>query len=121
MIAPLVIILIALSAMLGFLSLRRLEVARGVRYFDTERAVLDQHAEVIWAKLIHGGIPLSWRVYAGVILHDVTHLGVHSAVELVRAVERPLARLSYKMRVSAPKGGGAPVSNFLRTITPDKK
>ena len=121
MLAPLIIILVALSAMLGFLSLRRLEVARGMRYFDTERAVLDQHAEIMWMKLIHGGIPLSWRTYAGVILHDITHLGVHSAVELVRAVERPLARLSYKMRVSAPKGGGAPVSNFLRTITPEKK
>lgn len=121
MFAPLALLLIALSAMLAFVSMRRMEVARGVRFFEDKRAVLDAQAEVLWSRLVRGGVPLSWRRYVGVVLHDVTHLSIHGAVELVRAVERPLAKLSYKMRVSAPKSGGAPVSDFLRTITPEKK
>lgn len=121
MLAPLILLLIALSAMLGFLSLRRVEVARGVRYFDTGRTLLDSRAEELWVKLVTGGVPLSWRHFASVVLHDLGHLGVHTAVEVVRAMERPLAKLSYKMRVSAPKSGNAPVSDFLRTITPEKK
>ena len=103
------------------MSLRRYEYARGVRFFEERRAELDVRAEELWAALVTGGVPMSWRTYAQAVLHDITHLGVHSAVELVRAIERPLARLSYKMRVSAPKSGSAPVSSFLRTITPDKK
>lgn len=121
MVAPLVLMLIALSAIAGFLSMRRLELARGARFFEAERSVLDVRAEVLWTRLVEGGIPLSWRSYVRAVLHDLTHLVVHSAVEVVRAVERPLAKLSYKMRVSAPKSGSAPVSSFLRTITPEKK
>lgn len=121
MLIPLVILLVALSAMLGFLSLRRFEVARGERFFETHREVLDARAEVLWTSLVVGGIPLSWRRYATAFAHEASHALVHLAVEVVRAVERPLARLSYRMRVSAPKSGSTPVSDFLRIITPEKK
>lgn len=121
MLTPAILLVIALTAILGFLSLRRYEVAHGVRFLETQRSMLDMRAVTLWRMLVLGGIPLSWRTYVRSIVHDLTRLGVHSAVELVRAVERPLAKLSYKMRVSAPKSGSAPVSSFLRTITPDKK
>jgi hypothetical protein len=68
-----------------------------------------------------GGIPVSWRTYTRAIVHELTHFLVRVAVEVVRAIERPLAKLSYKMRVSAPKSGMAPVSEFLKTLTPEKK
>jgi ABC-type dipeptide/oligopeptide/nickel transport system permease subunit len=121
MLTPAILLAVALSAILGFISLRRAEEARGARYFEAERTILDERAAILWTALVLGGVPVSWRNYARAVLHDVTHLSVHSAVEAVRAVERPLAKLSYKMRVSAPKSGNAPVSNFLRTITPEKK
>lgn len=121
MIAPLWVILVALCAILGVLSVRRVEEARGVRYFDTARRSLDARAEVVWEALVLGGIPVSWRSYVRAALHDLTHLLVRIAVEVVRAIERPLARLSYKMRISAPKSGVAPVSEFLKILTPEKK
>ncbi len=121
MLTPAVLLLIALSAILGFFSLRRYETAHGIRFLNAQRSVLDERALELWRTMVLGGVPLSWRNYVKALIHSATHFGVQSAVEAVRALERPLARLSYKMRVSAPKGGGAPVSNFLRTITPEKK
>lgn len=121
MLTPAILLVIVLSAILGFVSLRRFEIARGVRYFEPQRALLDERATELWRAVVLGGMPLSWRNYIKAVLHDITHLGVYSAVQVVRAVERPLAKLSYKMRVSAPKSGVAPVSEFLKIITPEKK
>jgi hypothetical protein len=120
MTGPLLLIVLALLAALSFVSVRRFEAAKGTRFFDAQRAVLDTRAEEVWHALVTGGAPLAWRTYAQVTAHTVGHEVVRIAVEVVRAVERPLARLSYKMRVSAPKVGAAPVSDFLKTITPDK-
>lgn len=121
MIAPLTLILVALVAMLGLISVRRLELARGMRFFDTQRSVLDARAAELWEALVLGGLPVSWRAYVRAVFHDLGQVLVHTAVEVVRAVERPLAKLSYKMRVTAPKSGTKPVSDFLKTITPEKK
>jgi hypothetical protein len=121
MTGPLVLILVALMAMLTLISVRRYETAKGMRFFDSYRETFDVYAAQLWVGVVLGGIPVSWRTYARAVVHDVTHTGVRLAVEVIRAIERPLARLSYKMRVSAPKGAGAPVSDFLRTITPEKK
>lgn len=121
MIAPVVVMCIAASAMLAFVSVRRTEVARGERFFEAERALLDARVSELWTRAVRGGVPMSWRSFLRAVLHDATHLTVHAAVEGIRAVERPLARLSYKMRISAPKSGVAPVSEFLKVLTPDKK
>ena len=118
--APLLLIVVALLAALSFVSVRRFEVVKGSRFFETQRSVLDTRAEEVWQALVTGGAPQSWRTYVQATAHAVTHEVVRLAVEVVRAVERPLARLSYKMRVSAPKATTAPVSDFLKTITPDK-
>lgn len=120
MTSALVVIILALSAGLAFVSMRRFEESRGIRLFNERRVALDSYASSLWEALVLGGIPVAWRKHAALLIHGVTHEGVRQAVEVVRAVERPLARLSYKMRVSAPKGAGAPVSDFLKTITPDK-
>ncbi|MCL9971824.1 MAG: hypothetical protein NBV63_00210 [Candidatus Pacebacteria bacterium] len=121
MFAPLTLILSVLVVALAFMSVRRLEAARGIRFFEPQRRAFDVYAESVWAALVLGGIPVSWRTYVRAVIHDITHMLVRLMVEVIRAVERPLARLSYKMRVSAPKGTGAPVSEFLKILSPEKK
>lgn len=121
MLAPLVLIVVALTAILGVLWFRRIEETRGQRFFDEVRTTFDVWAADVWRVLVMGGIPMAWRSYVRAVVHDVTHLLVRVAVEVVRAIERPLAKLSYKMRVSAPKSGAAPVSEFLKILTPEKK
>lgn len=120
MIVPLSILLASLILALGFIMFRRWETARGVRMFDARRTALDQYAEELWSALVLGGLPVRWRQNAIAVTHRLGHGGVHMAVSALRAAERPLARLSYKMRVSAPKAGSAQVSKFLQTITPQK-
>ncbi len=103
-----------------FVTFRRFEVGRGVRFYEAERSRFDAYAEEFWSALVLGGVPLSWRQNTAVVVHRATHEGLHVLVALLRSIEAPLARLSYKMRVSAPKPAGTPVSDFLKTITPDK-
>ena len=110
--------LIALTA--AFVVFRVSESRFEKRAFNELRTRLDQHAEELYTALVMGGIPLSWRRFVVALVHEVGHELVHFMVSGLRAVERPLARLSYRLRVSAPKTGAAPVSEFLKTITPDR-
>ncbi len=114
--------LIALSLILAlsYIWIRRFETVRGVRYREEMRVRFDQRAEMLWTGLVEGGIPLEWRHYAKIAAHTTSHQAVRIAVETVRAIERPLARLSYKLRVTAPKGAGE-VSEFLKTLSPEKR
>jgi hypothetical protein len=120
MLASSIVLVVTLAAGLGYTWFRRVEEARGVRVYADTRAQLDIFAEELWRAAVLGGIPLSWRHRAQALAHEVGHEGVHMAVTLLRAIEAPLSRLSYRMRVSAPKTGAAPVSEFLKTITPDR-
>lgn len=111
----------AIMVGLIFLAGKAWEIRRGVRVYDSVRTMLDQYASEIYTALVTGGIPLRWRQSVTLFMHQSTHALVQAAVHGLRAVERPLARLSYRMRVSKPKAGGAEVSEFLKTITPDKQ
>lgn len=120
MITPALMLAATIVAAVLFVLFRVAESRRDVRFFNTTRTVLDAQAIEFWNALVTGGVPLAWREHAAVATHRVTQVAVHLAVAALRAAERPLARLSYKMRVSAPKAGGTQVSEFLKTITPDK-
>lgn len=119
MTAPLILLSVALLLGALFLAVRMVEVRRDIRFFDEQRTALDAHANELYAAVVMGGIPVRWRQYTAFLVHQITHEIVHLAVLSLRAIERPLARLSYRMRVSQPKTGGE-VSSFLKTITPDK-
>lgn len=121
MVWALSVILTALALGLLYVWLRRFETVRGGRFFEASRARFDARASALLEALVLGGIPVSWRKYVVALFHEVVHTMVRFAVDVIRAVERPLARLSYRLRVSAPKGSGVPVSEFLRTISPEKK
>lgn len=113
---------IAATLLIGlfFVSLRRYEATRGVRFFETARTDFDIWATKIFEHIIQGGVPVSWRSQFTAFLHAFTHTIVDIAVWLVRSLEHRLARFSYHLRVTAPKGS-AQVSEFLRTLTPDKR
>ncbi len=119
MIPPLV--LIGAAAVLGvlFFALRSVEERRGYRYFADQRKQLDAFVEEVWAAAVLGGVPISWRQQVRIAVHEIGHGIVQHAVYALRMIERPLSRLSYKMRVTAPKSGGSrEVSGFLKTLSP---
>ncbi len=109
----------SLSLLAAFSAFCVAEERVGRRLFAPTRERLDVYATELWQALVMGGVPMRWRQEVLRAAHTAVHTGVHVAVAALRAAERPLARLSYKMRVSAPKGNGKQVSEFLRTITPE--
>ncbi len=111
-------LIVAVSAILFVL--RHAEESRGQRFFADARSKLDQQTMNIYEGAVMGGVPHVWRDASVKFIHDVTHGAVQQAVKGLRSVERPLSRLSYKMRVSQPKATAGEVSEFLKTITPER-
>jgi hypothetical protein len=68
-----------------------------------------------------GSIPEKYRLAAVALLHSLAHDAVVFAVEALRSLERPLARLSLRLRQSAPRPSGKEPSPFLKTIAPEKR
>ena len=69
---------------------------------------------------VTGDIP---RKYQEAIVHfsyRLAHETIVFLVEGLRAIERPLSGLSYRLRRSVPAGNGKEPSAFLKTITPEK-
>ncbi len=121
MVVPAIVLGVGLVLALSFIVFRMWEVRSGVRIYNARRQRLDQWAERVYETMVLGGVPLSWRRYAVAVVHEISHEAVRLMVAIIRAVEKPLVRLSYRLRVSAPKTGAQPVSEFLRTIAPDKQ
>lgn len=118
---PAIVLAVGLVLTFSFILFRVWEVRRGVRIYNERRLLVDQWAERVFETLVLGGVPLSWRKYAVAVVHEISHEAVRLMVVIIRAAEKPLVRLSYRLRVSAPKTGAQPVSEFLRTIAPDKQ
>lgn len=116
-IAPLTLALFLIGA---FVLFRVHEEKRGARYFDAYRTHADELAAHIYRLLVMGQIPREWRT----TLMSVTTRGLHRlvvlTVELLRAIERPLTRLSHRMRTAVPAKSKENVSEFLKTLTPRK-
>lgn len=110
--------LILLGAFFGFLAWER---KRGVRLFDVYRSALDEKVLRSYHRLVVGEIPASWRRIAFDFLHKTAHKAVVVSVEVLRAVERPLSKLSHRMRTRPPSVEGKEVSAFLKNIAPEKK
>jgi hypothetical protein len=72
-------------------------------------------------KAVTGSLPTAWRHVLAVFLHDTTHRTVVFLVEALRAVERPLTRISFRMRIQKSSVGGKGISPFLKSIVPEKK
>ncbi|OGG43999.1 hypothetical protein A2841_03770 [Candidatus Kaiserbacteria bacterium RIFCSPHIGHO2_01_FULL_48_10] len=104
-----------------FVALHVWESKRQKRLFEHTRSVWDVRLMRLYHAAVSGNIPTEWRKTARVLLHTVTHSLVVFLVETLRAIERPLAQLSHRLRTHAPSGNGKEVSPFLKTLSPEKK
>ncbi len=97
------------------------ETSRSIRLFKETRAVWDVRVLSVYRAVVSGGIPTEWRMGARALLHAATHSLVVFLVESLHAIERPLIKLSHRLRTHTPSGNGKAVSPFLKTLTPEKK
>jgi hypothetical protein len=113
--------LLALILLVAFTVFRFYEQRTGVRHWAHARAVADDVVEKMYHAAVVGNIPAEYRTVIVHFLHTMAHDTVVFLVESLRSIERPLTRLSYRMRQSAPPPSGKEPSAFLKTITPEKK
>jgi hypothetical protein len=105
----------------GFWCFRLWEAKRGVRVWDTRRRALDAAVGNAYHALVAGDALAAHRLRIFALVHAITHRSLAWFVDILRAVERPLARVSYRMRMAPPKAPAREPSEFLKTITPEKK
>ncbi len=116
-----VLFFVSLALLIAFAALKAWEERRGVRFLEPMRASLDARLPGIYHAAVMGNLPTGWRHTVAVFAHDATHRGVVFLVETLRAVERPLTRISFRMRIQRPSANGKGISPFLKSIIPGKK
>jgi len=112
---------IAFILLAVFLAFRFWEERRGRRVWGAARDSADVVVVDMYSAAVMGNVPQKYRIALVALLHAIAHEAVVSAVRALQAVERPLARLSHRLRQSAPRGNGKEPSAFLKTITPEKR
>jgi hypothetical protein len=112
---------LSLILLLAFLALRFFEEKRGYRAWAGVRTKADRVVSDMYKAAVMGSIPVEYREAFARFLHSLAHDSLLFLVESLRAIERPLTRLSYRMRQSAPASTDKTPSEFLKTITPEKK
>lgn len=101
-----------------FIAFRMWEEKRGVRLFASSRTMLDHWVIDIYHGAVTGSIPRHYRMHLLVFLRTTLHRAVLLTVATLRAIERPLTRLSFRMRMASPGTAKKEVSSFLKTIVP---
>jgi hypothetical protein len=105
----------------GFLGFRLWEEKAGTRIFSRTREHADEVISNVYRGLVTRDIPTEWRRMLMALFHQLSHMLVVLTVQGLRAIERPLTRLSYRMRRGVPMANGKGPSEFLKTISPTKK
>lgn len=103
-----------------FVVFRVWEEKRGVRLWASLRKDADEQVVEAYRSAITGSIPQHYRIRFFAFLQHTVHECVLLLVATLRAVERPLTRISYRMRMSASNTNKKEVSPFLQTIVPEK-
>lgn len=115
-------LLASLVLLSGYVVYRLWEEKRGVKIWARARESADVFVSDTYRKAVTGNIPSDWRDAFLKFMHQLSHAAVVLTVEVLRAIERPLLRLSHRMRRGgAPTGTGKEPSEFLKTITPIPK
>lgn len=113
---------ISLALLVAYVLFRMGEEKRGVKLWAHARESADSAIEKAYHRAVMGNLPSNWRDAFLKFAHQLSHAGVVLTVEALRAIERPLLRLSHRMRRGgAPTATGKEPSEFLKTITPEKK
>ena len=114
--------LAGLVSLVGYSVFRFYEARRRERFFESSRKKLDSFSIELYRLAVFGELPAVYRVSLRNALHVVTHASVNRAVKLLRAVERPLSRLSYRLRITRMKDvEHRDPSPFLKNITGTKE
>ncbi len=112
--------LVAFILLAMFIAFRAWEEKRHVRVWGKARAAMDEKVTEFYQTAVTGSIPRHYRLRFLAFLHNATHEFVLLLVAALRAVERPLTRISYRMRMAASNPNKKEVSSFLKTIAPEK-
>ncbi len=113
---------ITLVLLIGYVLYRIGEEKRGIKLWAHARESADAEITSAYKNAVMGNLPSNWRNTFVLFARRVSHAAVVLAVEALRAVERELLKISHRMRRGgAPTGTGKEPSEFLKTITPDKK
>lgn len=103
-----------------FIILRVFEVRRGKRVFEHFRSHLDAFSTRLYRLFVFGEIPSTYRNFLSSTARSVFHQVVVLLVRLLRALERPLSRLNYRMRSTRGKDEQREPSPFLKDIGTSK-
>lgn len=111
---------VALILLGAFVIFRMWEEKRGIRMWSRAREGVDMQVVEVYRSAVTGSIPQKYRIQFFAFLQHTVHEFVLLLVATLRAVERPLTRISYRMRMSASNTKKKEVSPFLKTIAPEK-
>lgn len=111
---------ISLFLLIAFIAFRFWEERRESRVLARARAAADVLVSDMYQSAVSGDIPKKYQTAIVHFLYTLAHDTVVFLVEGLRAIERPLSQLSYRLRRSVPVANGKEPSAFLKTITPEK-
>lgn len=99
------------------------EAKTGSRFLSMLRTKLDRTVRVLYRTAVFGEIPRVWRIEFAAWVRRATHGGVNILITTLRAIERPLSRISRRMQYSKHSDADpsrAP-SPFLQDMKQDMK
>ncbi len=102
----------------AFLAVRLFEEKRGARFFASSRAHADERTLHLYRGLVMGSLPTEYRAKLFAAMQKTAHEAVLKTVFFLRALERPLTQLSYRLRHPAQGQPRREVSSFLKTLMP---
>jgi hypothetical protein len=108
---------VSLGLLIAFVWYRMWEERQPVKFMNAEREAADYTVLNLYRKAVMGDIPAHFRMRLVRLAHELSHLVIVFTVEILRALERPLARLSYRMRrATISSANGKEPSAFLKTL-----
>lgn len=116
-----IILAVGFGGLVGFWFFRLWEARRGVRLWEERRRALDTLVSEVYQVVIAGDALAGYRARIFSFMHSLSHRALTALVILLRTIERPLARVSYRMRMAPPKTPTREPSEFLKTLTTEKK
>lgn len=122
MLAGMIPFIVGALGIVLFVAFRFFESGREHRFFAHQRKMLDTVTTRVYRTLVLGELPHSYRQLFIDAVRGALHSVVLVVVSVLRKIERPLSRMSHRMRAPRTKNGESrDPSAFLKTISPKKK
>jgi len=112
-----VIFIVGVLGLVLYALLRFFEISRGKRFFDAVRSRLDAFSSRVYRLAVFGELPHGYRAWFSARVGELVHHAVVALVAWLRAIERPLSRMSRRLRVSRHTSTASrEPSSFLKDI-----